>query len=131
MYIILILLLILIPLMGVLYYFGIAVTRVCFDWFTASFSLPTRWEGKFEGTSGFFRRNFVVFPKYSALAVEIKTNFGSLDFEVKAPDGSMLSPASGVYGRDVSILIDVGHLKRCSVALRMNHFNGQFRIALQ
>lgn len=131
MYAILILLLILIPLIGALHYFGIAVTRVCFGWFTVSFSLPTRWEGKFQGTSGFFRRNFMVFRKYSALTVKIDTYSGTLDFEAKAPDGSMLSPASGVYGRDASILIDVSHLKRCSVALRMDHFSGQFRIALQ
>lgn len=124
------LLLIFLLLMGGLYYFGIATTRVgcgCF----VDFSFPTRWEGQFQGTSGLLRRNFVVFKKYTKLLIEIETNSGTIDFDVKGSDNSTLSPASGVYGRDISVLVDVSHFKRCSVALRMQHFNGRFHIALQ
>lgn len=131
MYTILILLLIFLPLIGILCYFGIITTRVGSGWLIADFSFPTRWEGRLQSFSGLFRRNFVIFQKYSTLAVEIETTSGTLDFEVTAPDGSALSPTSGVYGRDASILIDVSRLKRCSVTLRADHFDGQFHIGLQ
>lgn len=127
----LILLLILLFLIGILYYFGIITTRAGGGWLIADFSFPTRWEGKLQGSSGFFRRNFVIFRKYSMLAVEIETSSGALDFEITAPDGSVLSPVSGVYGQNADILIDVSRLKRCSVTLRTDQFNGQFHIALQ
>lgn len=130
-YVVLIMLLILLPLMGALWYFGIATTRFRGGWFQAEISLPTRWEGKHEGGVGFIRRNFVIFKGYSALAVQTETYSGTLDVVVKGPDGSTLSPSSGVYGRDTSVLIDVSRFKRCSVTLRMDHFNGNFRIALQ
>lgn len=122
---------VLIPLFYSLYYFGFAVTQAGIKCFGATYSLPLHWEGRIAGMSGFMRRNFVIFRKYNALAIEIETNSGSLDFEVKAPDGFTLSPASGIYGRDASVLIDVSELKRCSVTLRMSHFNGKFRVALQ
>ena len=51
--------------------------------------------------------------------------------EVKGPDGSALSPASGSYEQDASLLFDVGRFKCCTVTLRMDHFSGKFRIALQ
>ena len=121
----------LILLFYALYYFGFAVTQAGIKCFGATLSLPIRWEGTVAGMSGFMRRNFAIFRKYSALSVEIETNSGLLDFEVKAPDGSTLSPASGAYGRDGSFLIDVSQFRRCSVTLRMDHFNGKFRIALQ
>ena len=130
-YITAIVILCLIPLFYALYYFGIMVTRVTASWFLTHLSLPTRWEGESAGTTGLIRRNFAVFRKYSTLAVEYETNSGSIQVEVRAPDGSILSPASGVYGRDGSILIDVSQLKRCSVMLRMERFKGNFRIALQ
>lgn len=131
LYITAIVLLCMIPLFYALYYFGILVSRVTASWFLASLSLPTRWEGKSAGTSGLMRRNFAVFQKYSALAVEYETTSGSILAEVRGPDGAVLSPVSGVYGRDTSVLIDVGGLKRCSVTLKMEHFKGQFHIALQ
>lgn len=81
--------------------------------------------------AGFMRRNFVIFKQFSALAVEIETAFGALEFEVKAPDGTLLSPASIFYGRDASVRIDVSQLRRCTVTLRMDHFSGTFHIALQ
>lgn len=121
----------LIPLFFVLYHLGFLITRVTASWFHAYLSLPTRWEGKSAGMTGLMRRNFVIFKKYRSLAIEIETNSGSLDFEVRALDGSTLPPVSGIYGRDTSVLIDVGGLKRCSVTLKMEHFNGQFHIALQ
>lgn len=130
-YVILIVLAIVLPLIGALYYFGIAVTRFGADWFRADVSLPTRWDGQRDGSIGFLRRNFVIFKKYSVLAIDIETNSGALDFEVKGPDGSILSPASGVYGRDASVLVDVSRFKRCSVTLRMDHFHGKFHISLQ
>ena len=131
LYVTAIVLLCLIPLFYVLYYFGILVTRATASWFRADLSLPTRWEGKSAGTTGLMRRNFAVFRKYSALAVEYETSSGSIQVEVKAPDGSVLSPASGVYGQEGSILIDVSQLRRCAVTLRMERFQGSFRIALQ
>lgn len=121
---------ILIPLFYALYYFGFMITRVTASSFHAYFSLPSRWEGHTTGTSGFMRRNFAVFKKYSALSVEVEVNSGSLNFEVRAPDGSILSPATGSCGRNASALINVSRLRRCSVTLRMDHFNGKFRIAL-
>lgn len=131
MKIVLILLLILIPLMGTLYYFGIATPQMTFGLFNCAFSFPTRWEGELHGSSGLMRRNFVVFKKYRALTIQVETRSGTLEFEVTGPDGSVLSPVSGVYGRDSSALIDVSQLKRCSVTLRMDHFDGKFHIALQ
>ncbi|MCI8697731.1 MAG: hypothetical protein HFF29_01290 [Oscillospiraceae bacterium] len=122
---------IVIPLAWVLYYLGFAVTKAGVFLFIASRSLPTRWEGRTSDASGYMRRNFVVSKRYSALCVEIETSSGSMGFEIEAPDGSRLSPASGAYGRDRSILIDVSRLKRCSVTLRMDHFSGTFHIALQ
>lgn len=116
-------------LMGGLYYLGIATTRIgcgCF----IDFSFPTRWEGQIQGTSGLLHRNFVVFKKYSKLLIEIQTNSGTIDFDVRGSDGSTLSPASGTYGPDVSVLMDVSRFKRCSVALRMQRFNGKFSILL-
>lgn len=124
---------IVISLVWILYYLGFFVTKAGIFIFIASRSLPTRWEGRTSDASGYMRRNFVVSKRYSALCVEIETASGSMGFEVKAPDGShlSLSPASGAYGRDRSILIDVSRLKRCSVTLRMDHFSGTFHIALQ
>lgn len=122
---------ILIPLCYLLYYFGIGFTsKACFGLFHADLSLPTRWEGKFQDVSGCLRRNFVTFKKYSTLLVEIETTSGALDLEVTAPDGSALSPSSGVYGRDAHVTFDVSNLRRCRVTLRMDRFSGQFRIAL-
>ena len=122
---------IVISLVWILYYLGFAVTKAGFFLFIASRSLPTRWEGRTSEASGYMRRNFAVSKRYSALCVEIETASGSMGFEVKAPDGSRFSPASGAYGQDRSILIDVSQLKRCSVTLRMDHFSGTFHIALQ
>lgn len=123
--------LLLLLLFYVLHYFGIAVTRAGFSWFRADLSLPTRWTGTFNGSSGLLCRNFVVFKRYSALRVEVETQSGALEVEVNAPDGSPLSPASGVYGRDASLLFDLSGLRRCSVTLRMERFHGTFRVQLQ
>lgn len=129
-YIVLILLLSFLLLMSGLYYLGIAITRIgCGCFF--DFSFPSRWEGRLQGTSGLMRRNFVIFKNYSKLLIEIETNSGTIDFDVRGSDGSSLPPASAAYGRDLSVLIDVSRFKRCSVALRMQHFNGEFHIALQ
>ena len=122
---------IVIPLVWVLYYLGFAVTKAGFFLFIASRSLPTRWEGRTSDASGYMRRNNVESKRNSALSGENQTASGSMANEVEAPDGSRLSPASGTYGRDRSILIDVSRLKRCSVTLRMDHFSGAFHIALQ
>lgn len=123
---------ILVPLCYILYYFGIGFTSSAgFAVFRASYSLPTRWTGKLMDSSGYMRRNFVVFQKYSALSIEVETDSGALDFEVKGPDGSTLSPASGAYGRDSSFVIDLSRVKRCSITLRTDHFCGAFHIALQ
>lgn len=127
----LILALIFIPLALILYYFGFGVTRAGIFVLNASYSFPTRWEGKLSEASGYMRRNFVVFKKYSTLCVEIETAAGSVGFEVKAPDGSRLSPVSSVHGLDASLLFDMSRLKHCSVTLRMDHFSGRFHIALQ
>lgn len=131
MKIVLILAVIFVLLVLILYYFGFGVTKAGVFILNASYSLPARWEGRLSDASGYMRRNFVVFKRYSTLCVEGETASGVLDFEVKGPDGSVLSPASGSYGRDASLLFDVGRFKRCTVALRMDHFSGQFRIALQ
>lgn len=122
---------ILLPLMYVLNYFGILVTKATASWFHAGLSLPTRWEGRTLGTSGFIRRNFVVFKQYHQLSVETETNSGMIECEVRGPDGSRLSPVSGSYGRNASFLIDVSQYKRCAVMLKMEQFNGHFRITLQ
>lgn len=127
----LILTFIFVPLVLILYYFGFGVTRAGVFILNASYSLPTRWEGKLSNASGYLRRNFAVFQKYSTLSVEAETASGALDIQVKAPDGSVLSPVSGAYGRDAGLLFDVSRLRRCSVALHMDHFSGNFRIALQ
>lgn len=120
-----------VPLVLILYYFGFGITRAGVFVLNASYSLPARWEGKLSGASGHMRRNFVVFKQYAALAVEIEAASGTLEAEVKAPDGSVLSPASGALGRDASLLFDVSQLRRCSVTLRADHFSGAFRITLQ
>ena len=91
----LILAVILIPLCYALYYFGLLTSHATFAVFRASCSLPTRWEGKIADTTGFMRRNFVVFPKYSALSVDVETTSGTMEFEVRGPDGVLLSPVSG------------------------------------
>lgn len=122
---------ILVPVIYALYYFGFLVTRAGASWFRADISLPIRWEGKTAGTTGFQRRNFAVFRGYSVLAVEVETDSGALEFEVKTPDGSILSPASGVYGRDARVLFDVGQYRHCAVMLNMVQFSGHFRITLQ
>lgn len=127
----LILVFIFVPLVLTLYYFGYGVTRAGVFILNASYSLPTRWEGKLSEASGYLRRNFVVFKKYPTLSVEVETASGALEVQVKAPDGSALSPASGACGRDASLLFDVSCLRHCSVALHMDHFSGNFRIALQ
>ena len=129
MEIVLILTVIFVPL--ILYYFGFGVTKAGVFILNASYSLPARWKGTLSEASGYMRRNFVVFKQYSALCVEGETASGVLEFEVKGPDGSALSPASGSYGRNASLLFDVGRFKRCTVTLRMDHFSGKFRIALQ
>lgn len=131
MHAVLILLLITIPPLCILYYFGIATTRTACGLFIGGFSSPAHWDGKLLGASGLMRRNFVIFKQYSALAIQTETNSGTLEFEVTGPDGSILSPASRAYGRDASALIDVSSLKRCSVTLRMYQFNGAFHIMLQ
>lgn len=120
-----------IPLALILYYLGFGVTKAGVFILNASYSLPTRWEGRLSDASGHIRRNFVIFKKCSALRVEIETVSGSLELEVRAPDGSPLVPASGIHGQNASVLLDVGHLNRCSAALRMDHFSGSFRITLQ
>lgn len=122
---------VLIPLVFILYYFGFGVTRAGIFILNASYSLPTRWEGRLSDASGYMRRNFAVFKKYSTLSVEVDAISGSMEFEVKAPDGSLLTPSSGSYGRDAGLLFDVDRLKRCSVTLRMDRFSGAFRVALQ
>lgn len=121
----------LVPLCLILYYYGFFVTHAGFTLFRASYSFPTHWEGKIADTTGFMRRNFVIFKKYSTLAVEVETISGAMEVEVKAPDGSPLSPVSGAYGPDASFLIDVSRVRRCSVTLQLDHFNGSFCVALQ
>ena len=122
---------VLLPLIYALYYFGLLITRVTASWFHGDVSLPTRWEGSILGTTGFMRRNFAVFQRYQHLSVETETNSGAIECEVKGPDGSLLSPVSGSYGRDASYLIDVSQYRRCSVTLKMERFDGHFRITLQ
>lgn len=119
------------PLIYALYYFGFLITRAGVSWFRADLSLPTRWEGSTGGTTGFMRRNFAVFRKYRKLSIKTETNSGAIECEVRGPDGSPLSPASGFYGRDASFLIDVSAYKRCTVTLRMEQFHGRFCITLQ
>lgn len=128
----LVLALVFIPLVLILYHFGFGVTtRAGIFVLNASCSLPTRWEGRLSGATGYMRRNFAVFKRYSKLCLEYESASGSMEFEVKAPDGSVLSPTSGAYGRDAAFLIDVSRIRRCSVALHMDHFSGSFRITLQ
>ena len=122
---------ILLPLLYVLYYFGILVTRATASWLRTDLSLPTRWEGRTLGTTGFMRRNFVVFRQYQQLSIETETDSGAIQCEARGPDGALLSPVSGAYGRDASYLIDVSQYRRCAVTLKMDQFNGRFRITLQ
>lgn len=122
---------ILLPLIYALYYFGILVTRATASWLHADLSLPTRWEGSTLGTTGLMRRNFAVFRQYRQLSIETETNSGVIECEVRGPDGSLLSPASGFFGRDASCLIDVSQYRRCAVTLKMEQFNGRYRITLQ
>ena len=122
---------VLLPLIYALYYFGILITRVTASWFHGDVSLPTRWEGSILGTTGFMRRNFAVFQRYQHLSVETETSSGAIECEVKGPDGSLLSPVSGSYGRDASFLIDVSQYRRCTVTIKMEQFNGRYRITLQ
>ena len=122
---------ILLPLIYGLYYFGILVTRVTASWLRADLSLPTRWEGSTLGTTGLMRRNFAVFRQYRQLSIETEANSGSIECAVRGPDGSLLSPVSGSFGRDTSCLIDVSQYRRCTVTLKMEQFNGRFCITLQ
>ena len=122
---------VLLPLIYALYYFGILVTRVSASWFRADLSLPTRWEGNTLGTTGLMRRNFAVFRHYQYLSIEAETSSGSIECEVRGPDGTLLSPASGSYGRNASFLVEVSQYRRCAVALKMEQFVGHFRITLQ
>lgn len=122
---------ILLPLIYALNYFGILVTRVTASWFRADLSLPTRWEGRTLGTTGLIRRNFFVFKQYQQLSVETETDSGAVECEVRGPDSSLLSPVSGTYGRNASLLIDVSRYRRCAVTLKMERFSGRFRITLQ
>ena len=122
---------ILLPLFYTLYYFGILVTSATASWFRVGISLPARWEGTSAGTSGFMRRNFVVFKKHQQLSIKIETDSGALAFEVKAPDGSTLSPVSSTSGRSALALIDVRQCKRCTITLNMKQFHGKFHINLQ
>ena len=113
-------------------YFGIGFTINSYSSvFCACRSFLTRGAGKFDDASGCSRRNFVVSKKNAALAVEVETASGTLDVEVKASNGSTLSPASGAYGQDSPVLIDVSRVNRCLVTLRMNHFSGKFHIELR
>ena len=48
-----------IPLTIILYYCGFGVTKAGVFILNASYSLPTRWEGKMSNAAGFMRRNFV------------------------------------------------------------------------
>ena len=122
---------ILVPLVYALYYFGILVTRATASMFRAEFSFPARWEGRTVGTTGYMRRNFAVFQRYQQLSIETETNSGVIECEVKGPDGALLSPVSGSYGRDASCLFNVSQYRRCTVTLKMNQFNGCFHITLQ
>ena len=122
---------ILLPMFYFLNYFGILVTKATASWFRADLSLPTRWEGSTLGTTGMMCRNFAVFRRYQYLSVETETNSGAIECEVRGPDGSILSPSSGSYGRDASYLIDVSLYRRCSVMMKMEQFAGHFRITLQ
>ena len=119
------------PLFYILYYFGFLVTRATVSRIRAELSLPARWEGSTLGTTGFMRRNFAVFRRYRQLSIETETNSGAIECEVKGPDGSLLSPVSGSYGRDTSFLIDVSQYRRCTVTLKMEQFNGRYRVTLQ
>ena len=119
------------PLFYALYYFGFLVTRATASWFRADLSLPARWEGSTLGTTGLMRRNFAVFRRYQQLSIETETNSGSIECEVRAPDGSILPPVSGSYGRNASFLIDVSQYRRCAVTLKMEQFSGRYRITLQ
>ena len=122
---------ILFPLIYVLNYFGILVTRATASWLRTDISLPTRWEGSTLGTTGLMRRNFAVLQRYRQLSIETETSSGAIEFEVRGPDGSLLSPASGSYGRDAAFLVDVSRYRRCAVTLKMEQFAGHFRITLQ
>ena len=130
-WIILVIVCVLLPLIYVLYYFGILVTSATASWFRGNVSFPTRWEGRTAGTTGYMRRNFAVFRRYQHLSIETGTNSGAIECEVRGPDGSLLSPVSGAYGRNASFLIDVSQYRRCAVTLKMEQFCGHFHIALQ
>ena len=121
----------LLPLLYALNYFGILVTKAAASWFHAGLSLPTRWEGRTLGTTGLMRRNFAVFRQYKQLSIETETDSGAIECEVRGPDGSLLPPVSGSYGRDASFFIDVSQYNRCAVTLKMERFDGRFRVTLQ
>lgn len=61
---------ILVSLFYILNYFGFLVIKSGICLFSAHYSFPTRWEGKYSEMSGFLRRNFVVFKNYSVLSIE-------------------------------------------------------------
>ena len=122
---------ILLPLLYALNYSGILVTRATASMFRAELSFPTSWEGRTVGTTGFMRRNFAVFQRYQHISIETETDSGVIECEVREPDNSLISSVSGSYGRDAAFLIDVSQYRRCTVTLKMEQFNGRYRITLQ
>ena len=127
-YTVLIVLLIVLPLFWALHYFGFLVTRMGVSILSVYTSLPTHWEGHFDSSTLFLRRNFVTWGKYQMLSIQSDAEVGTIEFEVKTPNGNILSPA---YSTNDSTLFDVSGLKRCSVTLQMDHFRGSFFITLQ
>lgn len=120
-------LLLFIPIMLILYHFGIVNssigTSIGGNWGTSSW-----WRGKYAYLSGKLSRNFVT-REYTTLHIEIETISGEIDLSIQDSNRNILYAWGYISGLDTNIVVDKN--EKYFVQISASNFKGQFFLSLR
>lgn len=115
-------LLLFIPFMLILHYFGIVTSSVGMcagrNWGALSW-----WRGKYSYLSGKLCRNFIT-RKYSTLHIEVETISGRIDIEVQDQNKNVLYVWPCIS--DLNVDLDIAETEKCIVLIVSSKYKEQF-----
>ena len=116
-----------IPLMLILYYFGIATSNIGAS-IGITWGMPSWWRGKYSCLSGMTSRNFRA-RGYTTMYIEIGKISGDIGLEIHDCSGNILY-AWGCIS-DLEVNIDIGENEKISALISPSNFKGQFFLSLE
>lgn len=116
-----------IPLMLILYYFGIATSNIGAS-IGIAWGMPSWWRGKYSYLSGIISRNFRTCG-YTTMYIKIGTISGDISLEIHDCNGNILYVWG--YISDLEVNIDIGKNEKISALIRASNFKGQFFLSLE